>query len=130
VAEPGFDRPWRRWAEDAGEAIRDAHRWRTARPFDGDGPVGRMPDGRRVVSFASNDYLGLASHPDVRAAAVDARPQTCQAAEVGEHGDDSVQGHVREAAIGELDQQGAPVGRVGMELGHASRGERCGMWTD
>ncbi len=70
MAEPGFDRPWRRWAEEAGEAIRDAHRWRTARPFDGDGPVGRMPDGRRVVSFASNDYLGLASHPDVRAAAV------------------------------------------------------------
>jgi 8-amino-7-oxononanoate synthase len=32
--------------------------------------VGRLTDGREVVSFASNDYLGLTSHPAVRAAAI------------------------------------------------------------
>lgn len=32
--------------------------------------MGRLPDGREVVSFASNDYLGLTSHPAVRTAAI------------------------------------------------------------
>jgi 8-amino-7-oxononanoate synthase len=70
VVAPDEEHPWRRWARDGIVAIRDANRWRTTRAFDGDGVVGRLPDGREVVSFASNDYLGLASHPAVRAAAV------------------------------------------------------------
>ncbi len=34
--------------------------------------MGRLPDGRVVVSFASNDYLGLTAHPRVVAAAHEA----------------------------------------------------------
>jgi 8-amino-7-oxononanoate synthase len=65
-AEPG----WREWAKAECEAIREAEQWRVIRDFDADGPEGRLAaSGKRVVSFASNDYLGLAGHPQVRAAA-------------------------------------------------------------
>ena len=48
----------------------DEGRWRSPRDFDALGPEGVLTeDGRPVVSFASNDYLGLTAHPDVVAAA-------------------------------------------------------------
>ncbi len=46
-------------------------RWRSPREFDAFGPAGAL-DGASVVSFASNDYLGLSSHPAVVAGAHDA----------------------------------------------------------
>ncbi len=46
----------------------DEGRWRAPREFDALGPSGLL-EGGPVVSFASNDYLGLSGHPGVVAAA-------------------------------------------------------------
>jgi 8-amino-7-oxononanoate synthase len=50
-------------------AIDAAGQRRSIRALDGVGPRFTLADGRDVVSFASNDYLGLSQHPAVRAAA-------------------------------------------------------------
>ncbi len=60
---------WSEWAEGRNAKARAKDRWRETREFDAFGPRGALSDGRKVVSFASNDYLGLASHPEVLAAA-------------------------------------------------------------
>jgi len=62
---------WTSWAERELAGLRAINRYRENVPFDGDGPEGRV-GGRPFVSFASNDYLGLASHPQVRLAAISA----------------------------------------------------------
>src|SRR5690606_26725173 len=49
--------------------IRAAGRWRDTRVLASTGPVTGVLDGRPVVTFASNDYLGLTRHPAVLAAA-------------------------------------------------------------
>ena len=61
---------WREWAEREIATIRDAGQWRAPRDLDAAGPEGKLaPDDRPVVTFASNDYLGLTQHPAVIAAA-------------------------------------------------------------
>ena len=55
---------WAEWAEAKNAKTPTKGRWRTLADFDAIGPRGvlndgrMLSDGRRVVSFASNDYLG------------------------------------------------------------------------
>ena len=63
------ERVWQRWARSEMEGISAAGRRRTVRDFDARGPAGLLPDGREIISFASNDYLGLTAHPAVIAGA-------------------------------------------------------------
>jgi 8-amino-7-oxononanoate synthase len=61
---------WQEWADREADAIRAAGQWRAPRDLDAAGPEGKLaPDDRPVVSFASNDYLGLTQHPAAIAAA-------------------------------------------------------------
>lgn len=67
---PGRAGAWTEWLDDEVAQIRDAGQWRTIRTLDGSQPNGVLTaTGQHVVSFASNDYLGLTSHPKVKAAA-------------------------------------------------------------
>jgi 8-amino-7-oxononanoate synthase len=70
---------WAAWAEQACRRVEADGQWRRPRSFDALGPTGLLEgaggdaDGGStpgsVVSFASNDYLGLSLHPAVIAAA-------------------------------------------------------------
>jgi 8-amino-7-oxononanoate synthase len=62
-------RGWDGWVAAEIESIHRSGRWRRLRILEGQGPEFTLADGRRVVSFASNDYLGLSAHPDVVEAA-------------------------------------------------------------
>lgn len=66
---------WAEWIDDQCASIASAGQWRAPRDFDAAGTTGVIDvDGepRRVVSYASNDYLGLTQHPTVVDAAREA----------------------------------------------------------
>jgi 8-amino-7-oxononanoate synthase len=62
---------WTEWAQAKNDKARAKGLWRELRDYDGLGLRG-LVDGRPVVAFASNDYLGLSAHPAVMAAAHEA----------------------------------------------------------
>jgi 8-amino-7-oxononanoate synthase len=59
---------WGAWLADELATVRASGRWRQVRPLDARGPEATL-DGQAVMSFASNDYLGLTTHPAVITAA-------------------------------------------------------------
>lgn len=64
---------WEDWAEQEAHRIRAAGQWRAVRDVENTGPASAtISTGGSVVSFASNDYLGLSRHPAVVAAAQEA----------------------------------------------------------
>jgi 8-amino-7-oxononanoate synthase len=69
AVRPGADarQPTRRRDDAALRAeldrVRDAHLYRARRVLEGPQGVRPVVDGRQVLSFCSNDYLGLAAHP-------------------------------------------------------------------
>lgn len=74
-ASGGLPSDWTAWIDDACTEVEAAGRWRAPRMFAADGHVGDLHDHRgdlaapAVISFASNDYLGLSTHPAVVAGA-------------------------------------------------------------
>jgi 8-amino-7-oxononanoate synthase len=62
---------WSEWVTSQNDAARAEGRWRAIKDLDLRGPSGTL-ESDAVVSFASNDYLGLTAHPAVMAGARDA----------------------------------------------------------
>lgn len=64
-----------RWIDTSMKAIHRAHRYRSVHTVEGmAGPL-VQGQGQTLINFASNDYLGLASHPALIQAAVEATQQ-------------------------------------------------------
>jgi len=56
------------WLESCAARRQARHLVRRRRVLDGNHPVDIRVDGKPLLNFSSNDYLGLASHPDLVAA--------------------------------------------------------------
>lgn len=58
-----------RWLTDSLTTLHRAHWYRAPQPLDSPSGPEIVLDGRRLVNFASNDYLGLSQDPRLKAAA-------------------------------------------------------------
>ena len=56
------------WLKQKLDLQRQQNRYRTHKVFDSPQQVHSKVDGKDIISFCSNDYLGLANHPQLRAA--------------------------------------------------------------
>src|SRR5210317_360359 len=54
------------------ESLKQAGLYRTLRDVDSPQSATMVIDGKKVIQFSSNDYLGLANHPRLKAAAQEA----------------------------------------------------------
>ncbi|HEX7096641.1 MAG TPA: 8-amino-7-oxononanoate synthase [Acidimicrobiales bacterium] len=62
---------WRAWIDARLDEVRAKGQWRSVRDLSSGTPSTRLvAEARDVITFASNDYLGLSQHPRVIAAAV------------------------------------------------------------
>ncbi len=76
-SRPAPPSAWSTWVDQSCRVVEASGQWRRPRTFDAMGPSGLLDGGpgvaghdpSSVTSFASNDYLGLSSHPGVVAAA-------------------------------------------------------------
>ena len=57
------------WIDDEVAALREAGLYTTIRTIDSPMDAWVTIDGRRLLNFCANNYLGLADHPDIIAAA-------------------------------------------------------------
>ncbi|AHK77965.1 8-amino-7-oxononanoate synthase [Ectothiorhodospira haloalkaliphila] len=73
------------------QALRNEHRYRSRRILEGPQQPEQVIDGRPVLAFCSNDYLGLANHPRV----IQAFRQGVEAYGVGAGAAHLVNGHTR-----------------------------------
>ncbi len=69
TGRPPEPSPWAAWVDESCAVVEAAGQWRRPRTFDASGPLGALEADGAVVSFASNDYLGLTTDPEVVAAA-------------------------------------------------------------
>jgi 8-amino-7-oxononanoate synthase len=60
------------WIDNSLTALRRVHRYRSVQTIEGMAGPEIQVQGKTLVNFASNDYLGLASHPALIEAAVEA----------------------------------------------------------
>ncbi|TVQ75074.1 MAG: 8-amino-7-oxononanoate synthase [Chromatiaceae bacterium] len=73
------------------QALRNEHRYRSRRILEGPQQPEQVIDGRPVLAFCSNDYLGLANHPQV----IQAFRQGAETYGVGAGAAHLVNGHTR-----------------------------------
>ncbi len=55
--------------KDEIQALKDQHLYQSLRPFSGQQGAEIVMDGRKILNFSSNNYLGLTNHPRLMAAA-------------------------------------------------------------